>query len=219
MQRVGVLSTRLAVEFSPIEHSLGLHIKCRATGSNLSRTPGLARRAWRRCRFELTIARIRLEASVFGGSMNNNRMRLAVVAVALLGSGGERAADGADRLQERRACGADAGRHQQARHRRPRSAAPVRPPSAAGRRADVPRHGAQRRSSARHRAAAHRHLHVEGFLPRPRALERQALFPLQQLRGARGRMGRQPQRHDRRQAAGLGRVGLLRSRLLRAKPS
>jgi hypothetical protein len=49
------------------------------------------------------------------------------------------------------------------------------------------------------------------FLSGPRALERPALLPLQQLGGARGRLGRQPPRHDRRQPAGLCRVGPLRS--------
>ena len=147
--------------------------------------------------------------------MKNNRMRLAVIAIAasarLCGHAQQTATD---RLQERRPRGADARRHQQARDRRPDdSPAPFGPQAQPGAEPHVHRHRAQRRSSAGHRAVADRHLHLEGLLQGPRALERQALLPLQQLGGARGRVGRQPQRHDRRQPAGVGRVGLLRPRL------
>ena len=72
---------------------------------------------------------------------------------------------------------------------------------------------ASRRGAAGRRAAARRPLHVEGFLQRPRALDGPALFPLQQPGRHRGGLGREHDGHDRRQPAGLGRLGLLRPRL------
>ena len=61
---------------------------------------------------------------------------------------------------------------------------------------------------------AGRSLHVEGLLPGPRALDRQALFPLQQPVGDRG-PARLVRRHrlDRQRPAALGGVGLLRQGL------
>ncbi len=61
---------------------------------------------------------------------------------------------------------------------------------------------------------ARRSLHVHGFLPGPRAVERPALFPLQQQHRSRGAMdvARRGARHDRRSSARLRCVGLLRPR-------
>ena len=72
---------------------------------------------------------------------------------------------------------------------------------------------ASRCGAERRRAAARRPLHVEGFLQGPRALDGSALLPLQQPGRHRGAVGREHDGHDRRQRAGLGRLGLLRPRL------
>jgi hypothetical protein len=74
----------------------------------------------------------------------------------------------------------------------------------------VPRCRARRRRTGRSRSAHGRHLHVQRFLRRPRVVDRQAVLPVQQsLRLEQQWRGE----HDRRQAAGLRRVGLLQPRL------
>ena len=65
-----------------------------------------------------------------------------------------------------------------------------------------------------HRAAPRRYLHVARLLQRPRALDRPALFPLQQPVGDRSAARRVRRRRvDRQRPAAHGGVGLLRSRL------
>ena len=72
---------------------------------------------------------------------------------------------------------------------------------------------ASRRDAERRRASARRHVHLEGFLQGPRALDGPALFPLQQPGRHRGAVGREHDGHDRRQRADFGRLGSLRPRL------
>ena len=74
----------------------------------------------------------------------------------------------------------------------------------------VPWCGARRSGTCRDRPTEGRHLYVEGLLRRSRIVDRQALLPVQQSLWSRAAVAG---RDDRRPAAGLGRVGLLRSRL------
>ena len=74
----------------------------------------------------------------------------------------------------------------------------------------VPGRRAARRGAGRSRAAEGGRLHVDGLLRRPRAVDRQAVLPLQQSIRPRAAVAG---RHDRRETAGDRLVGLLRPRL------